>query len=124
MIKSSSSLARRSFTLISEIKVALLFCQEGKHDKVQEVKEKYGVTSGDLDNFISHSASIVGAHLDKEASLLRNIVEMNLINNPKLPMGLAAPGVLGAIVDGYLINRFLEGKKPKNVVEKATTTNN
>lgn len=90
-------------------------------DLFNTIKEKYAITDEDLNTFLKFSYEYIEGEINKEANLLRNILEMNLFQNPKIPTGASAPLLAGSVIDGLLVNKFFGDELEKNREEVVKT---
>lgn len=102
----------------SIIKSAAINYGAGREDLVNIAKETYHITDNDIGNFLKISYDVIVEDLEKEARLVRGLVEAQLMNPTTtrgLPTGLGAPVILGSILDGYIFSKLFaqDDKSPK-----------
>jgi len=93
-------------SMLPMLKVAVTLHAAGEEKLAGEIQTYFNITDDNITNFLKTSFAYIEESLNKEAALLRSIVEMNVLSNPKLPLGRTAPAMAGAIIDGIIINKF------------------
>ena len=103
---------------VKMVKAALLSYAQSREDLVDEIKTRYAISDDAIGCFVQTALEVIDSDLEKEASVVRGMVESQLFFNKP---GMFAAALPGALIDGLIFNKLFHSK-PKSKAYKVADT--